>query len=82
MKSSDMVRELCKREKVAMSELARRLGQTPQNFAKKMNRDTLTLDEMIQIADVLGVSYEQSFVLADGNRIAVGNDSAVQKCSV
>lgn len=54
-----------------MSELARRIGQTPQNFAKKLNRDTVTLDEMLEIADVLGVSYEQAFVLDNGERIQI-----------
>jgi len=35
MKSSDMIRELCANENISVSELARRIGQTPQNFGKK-----------------------------------------------
>ena len=73
MKSSDMVRELCRKENVTIAELARRVGQTPQNFGKKLNRDTLTFDEMLQIAETMGVSYEQSFMCSNGEKIRMGN---------
>lgn len=73
MKSSDMIRELCKKQNIPMSELARRIGQTPQNFAKKLDRDTVTLDEMLEIAAALGVSYEQAFILEDGEKIQMGS---------
>ena len=73
MKSSDMIRELCANENISVSELARRIGQTPQNFGKKLKRDTVTLDEMILIADTLGIAYEQAFVLKDGRKIQIGN---------
>lgn len=55
MKSSDMIKGLCEKENVSVSELARQIGQSPQNFGKKMKRDTATFDEMVQIADTLGV---------------------------
>lgn len=49
MKSSDMIRKLCANENISVSELARRIGQSPQNFGKKIKRDTVTFDEMILI---------------------------------
>ena len=52
MKSSDMIRKLCMIENISISELARRIGQTPQNFNKKLKRDTVTFDEMLDIAAV------------------------------
>lgn len=73
MKSSDMIRELCENEKISISELARRIGQSPQNFGKKLKRDTVTFDEMVQIAETLGVTYEQAFVLKGGKKIQRGN---------
>lgn len=73
MKSSDMIRELCKNKKISIAELARRIGQTPQNFNKKLKRDTITLDEMIQIADTLEVSYKQTFIFEDGSKIQTGS---------
>ncbi|MCW8487069.1 helix-turn-helix domain-containing protein, partial [Streptococcus macedonicus] len=56
------------------SELARRIGQTPQNFNKKLKRETVTLDELKAIADVLEVRFVQAFVLPDGNVIKIGNE--------
>lgn len=73
MKSSDMIRKLCANENISVSELARRIGQSPQNFGKKIKRDTVTFDEMILIADTLGIVYEQTFVLKGGRKIQIGN---------
>lgn len=50
---------------ISVSELARRIGQTPQNFGKKF----VTLEELNLIADVMGVTYEQSFIFPDGEQI-------------
>ncbi len=73
MTTSDMIRELCDRMNISLAELCRRIGQTPQNFNKKLKRDTLSLKELIAIADVLNVSFEQSFVLENGKEIKIGN---------
>jgi len=73
MKSSDMIRKLCINENISVSELVKRIGQSPQNFEKKLKRDTVNFDEMILIADTLGVAYEQAFVLKGGKKIQIGN---------
>ena len=67
MNTSDMIKELCNKKN-------RRIGQTPQNFGKKLKRDTVTLDELKQIADVMEVTYEQSFIFPDGNQIKMSNE--------
>ena len=59
---------------ISFSELARRIGQTPQNFNKKLKRETVTLDELKAIADVLEIKFEQTFILPDGNEIKTGNE--------
>lgn len=46
MKTSDMIRQLCEQMNISVSELARRLGQSPQNFGKKLKRETITLEEL------------------------------------
>ncbi len=69
MTSSDMVRELCEKMNISLAELCRRIGQTPQNFNKKLKRGTVSFEEMMKIAEVLGVGYEQAFILPDGERI-------------
>lgn len=69
MITSDMVRELCEKQNISLAELCRRIGQTPQNFNKKLKRGTVSFEEMMVIAEALGVGYEQAFVLPDGEKI-------------
>ena len=66
MTTSEQIRVLCVRTGVSLSELARRLNQTPQNFNVKLKRNTITQHELNQIAKALNVTYEQYFVLRNG----------------
>ena len=75
MNTSDLIRELCRKKGISISELARRLGQTPQNFTKKLQRETVSTEELKRIGDELGIVFEQSFTLEDGEKIAVSNKS-------
>ena len=67
--TSEQIRVLCVRTDVSLSELARRINQSPQNFNAKLKRNTITQDELNRIADALGVTYEQYFMLANGEQI-------------
>ena len=69
MNTSEQIRVLCVRVGISLSELARRINQSPQNLNAKLRRDTLTLDEINQIAEELGVRYEHFFVLSNGEQI-------------
>lgn len=71
MTTSDMVRELCEKQNISLAELCRRIGQTPQNFNKKLKRGTVSFEEMLAIAEALDVVYEQAFVFADGEKIGM-----------
>ena len=73
MTTSAMIRELCDRMNISLAELCRRIGQTPQNFNKKLQRGTVSVEEMIIIADVLGVTFEQRFIIEDGSYIQISN---------
>ena len=73
MTTAEMIKELCEQMNISVSELARRIGQTPQNFNKKLKRETVTLDELKAIADVLDIKFEQAFILPDGYEIKTGN---------
>lgn len=73
MTTSDMIRELCDKKNISLAELCRRIGQTPQNFNKKLNRGTISSDEMVKIADVLNIRYEQVFILSDNQKIGINN---------
>lgn len=69
MTTSEQIRVLCIRTGVSLAELARRIGQTPQNFNAKLKRNTVTQEELELIAKILGVTYEQYFLLANGEKI-------------
>ena len=73
MTTSDMIRELCDKMNISLAELCRRIGQTPQNFNKKLQRGTVSSEEMAKIAVALDVGYEQAFVLPDGYEIKMGS---------
>lgn len=64
-----MIRELCEKKNISLAELARRIGQSPQNFNKKLKRGTVSFEEMMEIAENLDVKYEQAFVLPNGEKI-------------
>lgn len=69
MTTSEQIRVLCVRAGISLSELARRIEQIPQNFNAKLKRNTVTQEELNQIAKVLGATYEQYFVLPNGEQI-------------
>lgn len=82
MTTSDMIRMLCERKSISLAELCRRSGQTPQNFSKKLKRGTVSYEEMIAIAEVLNVKYEQVFILPNGEKNrAVIEERLVLLCS-
>ena len=74
MTTTEMIKELCEQMNISVSELARRIGQTPQNFNKKLKREKIILDELNAIADVLCVKFVQAFILPDGEEIKIGNE--------
>lgn len=74
MTTSDMIRQLCVKMDISISELARRIDQSPQNFNKKLLRETVSFPELLEIADALGIRYEQAFILPSGIRIETGNE--------
>ena len=55
---------------MSLSELARRMGQSPQNINSKLKRNTFTEEELKEIAQVLGAKYEpMRFIFDDGTEI-------------
>jgi len=54
---------------VSQAELARRLGTTPSNLNQKVKRNTLTKEELEQIAVALGCAWRAEFVFEDGTVI-------------
>lgn len=73
MTTSDMIRELCVKQNISLAELCRRIGQTPRNFNKKLKRGTVSTGEMLKIADVLGIVFEQRFIIKGKSSIEITN---------
>ena len=73
MTTAELIKNLCKQQNISVAELARRIGQSRQNLYKKLQRDTLTIDEIKQIADALGVKFEQYFTLPGGEQYKIEN---------
>lgn len=69
MTTSEQIKVLCVRTGVSLSELARRIHQTPQNFSAKLKRNTVTQEELNQIAEVLNAKYEHYFTLNNGEQV-------------
>ncbi|MCI8293906.1 MAG: helix-turn-helix transcriptional regulator [Hespellia sp.] len=74
MTTSDMIRELCEKKNISLAELARRIGQSPQNLNKKLKRGTVSFEEMMEILETLDVRYEQVFGLPSGEKIKINNE--------
>ena len=61
---------LVKRGNLSESELARRMGISPQNLHNKMKRDNFTETDLREIAAALGLELDISFIdPATGKRI-------------
>lgn len=54
---------LIKKGNISVSELARKVNTTPQNFNSKMKRDNFTEKDLQEIANALGCTYKATFVI-------------------
>ena len=66
MTRSELIKIICQKNNISLSELARRIGQTPQNFSKKLLRNTVSDDELSKILLELNIEYEQKIKFSDG----------------
>ena len=68
MTISLQIRLLCARLNISMAELARRLGCSPQNLNAKMKRESFTVAELDQNADVTSTVFSRNFILPNGEK--------------
>lgn len=60
---------LVKRGNMSESELARRLGISPQNLHNKMKRDNFNESDLQAIAKVLNCTFKTEFILNDTGEV-------------
>ena len=63
------IRMLCAVKGISMAELARRAGDSPQNFSAKLKRGSFTVGEFNRIAKAADTEFEYCFITKDGDRI-------------
>ena len=73
MQLIEPIKLFCLKYGISQSELARRLGKSPQALSQKVNRGTLTLDDLEDIAVVTGCKFECSITLLTGEKIKINN---------
>lgn len=69
MSISEQIKVLCVRSNISVSELARRVGTSPQNFNAKLKRESFTISDLEQIAEATDSSFERKFVLNNGENV-------------
>lgn len=69
MTIAEQIKVLCVRCNLSEAELARRLGKSPQSFNSKMKRESFTVADLEEVAEVLGITFKRKFILANGEEI-------------
>lgn len=69
MNISEQIKVLCVRTNISVSELARRMGMSPQNLNAKLKRETFTIADLERIAKATGTTFERKFILNDGESV-------------
>ena len=66
---SEQIKILCVRANISAAELARRMGQSPQNFSAKMKRESFTISDLEKMAEAVHARFERNFVLFNGEKV-------------
>ena len=66
---SEKIRYALIKQKIGIGELADKTGQSRQNLSNKLKRDKFTTQELEEIADAPGISFEGCFIFPDGTKI-------------
>lgn len=69
MTNAQKIKMACKFKNMSESELARRLGTSPQAFNQRLKTDKFTTDELERIADILEAEYKFAFIFQNGEEI-------------
>lgn len=69
MTIAEQIKILCVRSNITVAELARRLDSSSQVFSGKLKRQKFSVEDLRRIAAAVGCSYEQYFVLPNGEKI-------------
>ena len=66
MKTSETINIACSELGITKAELAKRMGMFPSSLYRKLSRESMTLEELQECLDVLGVTVEFELQYPDG----------------
>lgn len=69
MSMAKKIKILLAEKEMNMSDLANLLNTSQPNLSKKMKLDNFRENELLEIAELIGVTYEAKFILEDGRTI-------------
>ena len=69
MTIEEQIKILCVRKHISVAELARRVGQTPQNFNGKLKRQSFSVPDLEQIAKAVDCHFVHEFIMPNGEKI-------------
>lgn len=69
---SENIKIFAARRGLSLSELARTLGKSPQNFIQQVNRNDFRISDLEKIAAALGVRFEYDFIECETEPGAAG----------
>lgn len=71
MNMNENIKIACVKRNISIAELARRSGQTPQNFNQKMRINNFKTEELEKIADALDCDLEIRLIDKDTKEVLV-----------
>lgn len=66
---SKKIKLACTAAEITISELARRIGTTPQNLNQRLKVDKFSSEELEKIASALGCTFSVDFIFPDGSKV-------------
>lgn len=66
---AEKIRVILRRKEMNVSDLAKKMGTTPQNLHNKLKRNNFNEKEIRSIAEALNVEYEINFIFDGDKRI-------------
>lgn len=69
MTVSNKIRVLAAMNNISVAEIARRLNTSPQSFSGKLKRESFTIKDLEEIANVVGVKFDYNFIFKDGKKV-------------
>lgn len=65
MSMAEKIKIVLIKRKMTLSELAKKLGKSPQNISAKLSRDNFSEKELTEIAVAMNCSFNASFTMND-----------------